>query len=74
MRNAASHTAERFGDLQERMSGRGERFSEASAALDGARRTIMVSADYLFALLLAVALYLLIHMIDGSIHWRGGHT
>jgi len=34
----------------------------------------MVSADYLFAILLAVALYLLIHMIDDVTHWRGGHS
>jgi len=34
----------------------------------------MVGSDYLFAMLLSVALYLLIHMIDASVHWRGGSS
>lgn len=33
----------------------------------------MVSSDYLFAILLAVALYLLFQMVDGTFHQGGGH-
>ena len=61
--------------MQERMSEPEERTDPGSlAALDGARRTAMVGADYLFAILLALLLYLLIHMIDASVHWRGAHS
>lgn len=33
----------------------------------------MVGVDDLFAISLTVLLYLLVHMIDRSVHWTGGH-
>ena len=72
MRGAPSYAPDRIGDLDERLIERRRKIRKARAALG--RRTIMVGADYLFAMLLAGALYLLIHMIDSSVHWTGGHS
>jgi hypothetical protein len=72
VRSAATSTSPRLGVLEEDL---GEPLNTTLESRDtGLRgRTIMVSADSLFAILLAVALYLLIHGIDASIHW-GGHS